>query len=194
MSTPTGLTTQKNYRILLYCYLFSLVLLGLLFAVLGVFWTLPDNLGEGYHNIQAMLRGIHQVLVLKIMVCYTIATVCILIAAVAVLLVYSHRIAGPAYRIGPEAAKIAQGNLIGNIKLRKHDNLMDIAESLNTIATAYRNRITSLEQNLQTLEIQAQHLASINQKDDNTAEVAAINETIHQNFNTFSQQLSTITC
>jgi methyl-accepting chemotaxis protein len=152
MNRATGLTTQKNYRLLLYVYSLVIVLLGVSFAGLAVVWSLPDNLGEGYHNIQAMLRGIQQVLFWRISLLYSITTLLIVIAMVVLHLLYSHRIAGPAYRIGLEAAKLAQGNLTGNIRFRQSDNLMDMADSMNDVALNYQEHILFVQECLSDIE------------------------------------------
>jgi nitrogen fixation/metabolism regulation signal transduction histidine kinase len=164
MSRATGLTTQKNYRLLLYVYSLVIVLLGVSFAGLAVVWSLPDNLGEGYHNIQAMLRGIQQVLFWRISLLYSITTLLIVIAMVILHLLYSHRIAGPAYRIGLEAAKIAQGNLVGKIRFRQSDNLMDMAESMNDVAMTYQAQIRNVRECLADIEERSQKLNTLIQQ------------------------------
>jgi len=158
MSRAIGLTTQKNYRLLLYVYSLVIVLLGVSFAGLAVIWSLPDNLGEGYHNIQAMLRGIQQVLFWRISLLYTVTTILIVIAMVILHLLYSHRIAGPAYRIGLEAGKIAQGNLTGKIRFRQSDNLLDMADCMNDVAATYQEQIKVVKTCLAEIEERAQKL------------------------------------
>lgn len=135
-----GLTTQKNYRFLLYFYSLIIVFLGMLIAGWAVIWLFPSNLGEGYHNVQALLREIQKILVWRISLIYTVTSLIIVLAMVVLHLLYSHRIAGPVYRIGLEATKIAKGNLTGNIRFRKHDNLMDMADLLNLVAAQYRGK------------------------------------------------------
>jgi len=164
MSRAIGLTTQKNYRLLLYVYSLVIVLLGVSFAVLGMLWSLPDNLGEGYHNVQAMLRGIQQVLSWRITLLYSITTLLIVLAMVVLHLLYSHRIAGPAYRIGMEAAKIAQGNLTGNIRFRQHDNLMDMADSMNNVALRYQEHIKYVQECLSSIEGRSQKINTLIQQ------------------------------
>ncbi|NTV48422.1 MAG: methyl-accepting chemotaxis protein [Geobacteraceae bacterium] len=175
MSRATGLITQKNYRILLYVYSLVIVLLGASFAGLGVIWSLPGNLGEGYHNVQAMLRGIQQVLFFRITLFYSIAILIIVVAMVVLHLLYSHRIAGPAYRIGQEAAKIALGNLAGIIKFRKHDNLMDMADSMNDVASQYREHIGAVLEHLASIEELSLKMSVLAQQgnDDNALKQAA---------------------
>src|SRR6185369_4738344 len=171
MSRATGLTTQKNYRLLLYVYSLVIVLLGVSFAGFAVVWSLPDNLGEGYHNIQAMLRGIQQVLFWRISLLYTITTLLIVIAMVILHLLYSHRIAGPAYRIGLEAAKIAQGNLTGKIRFRRHDNLMDMADSMNNVALRYQVNIRRVQECLSIIEERSLKMNTLIQQGKNEAAI-----------------------
>lgn len=155
MSRDTGLTTQKNYRLFLYVYSLVIVLLGFTFAGLGVLWSLPDNLGEGYHNIQAMLRGLQQVLFWRITLLYAITTLIIVLAMVVLHLLYSHRIAGPAYRIGQEADKIAAGNLTGKIRFRQHDNLMDMADLMNDVALKYKEQLMRIQEYFSVIDEQS---------------------------------------
>jgi methyl-accepting chemotaxis protein len=150
-----GLTTQKDYRLHLYVYSLVIVLLGILFIGCGVLWLFPTNLGEGYHNVQALLRDLQKVLVVRITILYAFTSLLIVLAMVVFHLLYSHRIAGPAFRIGLEAAKIAQGNLTGKIKFREHDNLMDLADSLNAVAAQYRARISTVKDYLALIDAQS---------------------------------------
>ena len=46
---------------------------------------------------------------------------------------FSHRIAGPLYRLGKTMRMVAQGELPPPIKFRKHDEFQDLADDFNTI-------------------------------------------------------------
>jgi methyl-accepting chemotaxis protein len=167
MSRAIGLTTQKNYRLLLYVYSLVIVLLGVSFAACAVVWSLPGDLGEGYHNVQAMLRGIQQVLFLRISLLYTVTTLLIVIAMVILHLLYSHRIAGPAYRIGLEAAKIAQGDLSVTVRFRRRDSLMDMAEFMNDITLRYQDDVCQIQDGLATIEERSKKLDALVQEGKN---------------------------
>ena len=165
MSRHTGLTTQKNYRLLLFVYSFVIVVLGVLLAGWGVLWSLPDSLGEGYHNVQAMLREIQNILIWRIGLLYAVTTVLVVIALAVLHLLYSHRIAGPVHRIGLEAAKIAQGNLTGNIKFRHHDNLMDMSDSMNDVAFRFREHVSKVQASLAVIEEQSLRIKELVQQE-----------------------------
>lgn len=46
---------------------------------------------------------------------------------------YSHRIAGPLYRVKKICDELAKGNLNQNVKFRKNDEFHDVAEALNKV-------------------------------------------------------------
>lgn len=192
MSRAIGLTTQKNYRLLLYVYSLVIVLLGISFAGLAVLWSLPNDLGEGYHNIQAMLRGIQQVLFWRITLLYSITTLLVVIAMIVLHLLYSHRIAGPAYRIGIEAGKIAQGNLTGNIRFRKSDNLMDMADSMNNVASHYREQLRNVQECISNIEERALKMNSIIQHGNNQGVIKLEAEEIAKESNAIANCLAKI--
>ncbi len=52
--------------------------------------------------------------------------------------VFLHRIAGPLYRIERMLDKVIQGEDIGRIRLRKKDELKDLAEKINEIVLLIR--------------------------------------------------------
>lgn len=192
MSRSVGLTTQKNFRPLLYIYSLVIVLLGALFAGLGVIWSLPGNLGEGYHNVQAMLRGIQQVLFWRITLLYSITTLLIILAMVVLHLLYSHRIAGPAYRIGQEAAKIAGGNLTGKVRFRQHDNLMDMADYMNDVMVRYRELAGCVKNSLSIIEEQSTRMNTLIQRGNDDAAIKQAADEISKNSNVIAECLAEI--
>lgn len=187
-----GLTTRKNYRLFLYVNSLIIIVLGAVFAGGGVFWTVPSGLGESYHAIQASLRVISHVLFWRIAILYAVISLLIITSMVVLHLVYSHRIAGPAFRIGREAAKIAQGNLAGNIKFRQKDNMTDMADSLNDVASQYRGRIELVKNCLSIIESESKTLSDIIQqnKDKNSLKQAV--ESIANNIRNIETSLSEI--
>jgi hypothetical protein len=77
-----GLTTQKNYRLFLYVNSFAIVLVGALISGWAVFLSFPTGLGEGYHNVQAMVRDFGSVLYWRITVLYAVTAILIVLAMV----------------------------------------------------------------------------------------------------------------
>lgn len=58
-------------------------------------------------------------------------------------LLFSHKIAGPVYRIEKAIYEVSKGNLSLNVKLRKGDELWDLAEILNTMIENLNRNVSS---------------------------------------------------
>jgi len=57
-------------------------------------------------------------------------------------LVISHRIAGPLYRLEKDIAEVNNGNLNMEIRVRKDDELQDLAKSLNQMLKLINNAVS----------------------------------------------------
>ncbi|MFA5322753.1 MAG: methyl-accepting chemotaxis protein [Smithella sp.] len=63
----------------------------------------------------------------------------------AISLFVSHKVAGPLFRLKKSLAKITQGDLNVAVKLRKWDDLQDLAEHVNTLTEELRTFVTTLK-------------------------------------------------
>jgi methyl-accepting chemotaxis protein len=185
-----GFATRKNYRLFLYVNTLVIIFFGAVFAGWGLFWTVPAGLGEGYHAVQATVRGIAQVLFWRVAVLYAAISLLILLAMAVLHLFYSHRIAGPAYRMGREAARIAQGDLTGNITFRRKDNLTDMADSLNEVASQYQRRMEAVKNHLAAVETQSQLVSDVIQRGEDGAALKRAAEEITINVKKIESGLS----
>lgn len=71
-----------------------------------------------------------------------IGAVIILFGALSIFV--SHRIAGPLYRLKKSLSLITQGNLNVKVKLRKGDDLNDLAEHVNILVEELRTVVTTV--------------------------------------------------
>ncbi len=187
-----GLVIQKNYRIALYIITFAIVSLGAALAAWAVSLLFPADLGRGFHNTLAAVQAIRKGLIWKVVSVYAVISIVTTLALIAFHLVYSHRIAGPAYRLGVEAAKIAQGNLTCNFSFRSKDNLKDMKDFLNDVACRYGDRLSDISACLDALETQAKAAADLIRNGQDTAALAQSAEEIESNIKKIEKSLSEI--
>jgi methyl-accepting chemotaxis protein len=81
-------------------------------------------------------------------------------------MIYSHRIAGPLYRIKLSARAIAEGRLDTTIKLRQKDAVSSFADSLNEMTKAYRDRTLVLTSDMQHLQNSILTIKALPEKDE----------------------------
>ena len=75
--------------------------------------------------------------------------------AVAVLLL-SHKIAGPLYRLEKIAQAVGNGDLAQTVRLREHDELKTMASAMDGMMQQLRTRITSVKKQAKMLETKLQ--------------------------------------
>lgn len=187
-----GLTTHHNYRLFLYLNTFVIVLLGAAIAGFGVFWLFPTSLGESFHSVQAIVRELGKVLFWRVAILYAVISLLIVLAMAVLHLLYSHRIAGPAYRLGREAARIARGDLTGNIKCRPKDNLTDMADSLCNVVLQYRARINAVKDGLASIEQKSKTVSGLLQQGKSEAALREAANDIVSSVKKIEQSLSEV--
>ncbi len=75
-------------------------------------------------------------------------TALVTLAAAARLLIFSHRIAGPLYRLEKSVETIGTGNLNLRVRLRSQDQLQDLAQSMDGMAADLRTRIQAMKEQI----------------------------------------------
>jgi methyl-accepting chemotaxis protein len=185
-------TTQRNYRLLLWAKTFGILLIGAAIAGGGMFWSFPAGLGEGYHNALAALQAIRTELFWKIATVYAVIGIPCILAIAVLHLFYSHRIAGPVYRISLEAARIAQGDLSGKISFRPKDSLAEMADMLNSVASQYRGHISTVKEYLAVIDVQSKKMSALMQQGQDDAALKQASEIIANNVRNIESRLSEI--
>ena len=119
--------------------IFALVILASIvtgYTVFATGWTL---LGERLANVYPQGRLVQVFHSTNFALIRNLLFISPLIFAIGLL--FSHKIAGPVYRIEKTIYEIARGNLGLRIKLRKGDELWGLADTINTMAENFNSSI-----------------------------------------------------
>jgi len=79
-------------------------------------------------------------------------------------IVISHRMAGPLFRISRELKQMEQGDLSGEIRLRKKDDFKTLATTVNDLKANWRHRLQELSGIVYALDL-----------NDNAEQASALN-------------------
>lgn len=138
-------TVEKSYYYRLAFRCIITILAGAVVAELALYFSLYRGPGSSYAESYTIIASLRSELFHKSTVIYITAS-CFIIAGIAVIsLLYSHRVAGPVYRLGVFARQIAAGDLAGKVKLRQHDVIHMMADDLNNLTVTYKEVIRQLE-------------------------------------------------
>ncbi|MDH4161902.1 MAG: hypothetical protein OEW15_04340 [Nitrospirota bacterium] len=154
--------TRPYYRRKLFFSTLVIVVLASLCAAAGLLAVFPSVSGACYGAVITTLHAFERMLVPTIATLFAVMTGLLALAVSFLHLFYSHRIAGPAFRLGQEAARIGSGDLRADFRLRRKDNLTDLEDSLKQVACRYRETVDALEQLTSVLDRQAASLDGSN--------------------------------
>jgi len=126
--------------------IFALVILASIvtgYTVFATGWTL---LGERLANVYPQGRLVYVFKTTNMALIKNLLLISPLVFTLGLL--FSHKIAGPLYRIEKTIYEIAKGNLGLKISLRKGDELWDLADTINSMTENFNNSIGSNKEDL----------------------------------------------
>lgn len=139
------------YRIAFRCII--IILAGAVFTGLFLYFSLFREPGASYAESYGILSALRKELFYTSAYLYITTSFFIIIGITIISLLYSHRVAGPLYRFGVFARKVASGDLTDSVKLRQNDAIYPIADDLNGLVSKYKDIIEQLE--MKTREVKA---------------------------------------
>lgn len=84
-----------------------------------------------------------------------IVMIAISLATIIVTLLASHKIAGPLYRFKKALADLSEGDFSGEVKIRRFDQLQDLAVSFTDMITKTRGELKAIKDNIAALKERA---------------------------------------
>lgn len=143
---------KKGYLRNLLLLLLSIFFLGITLSALILYLDIYKPLNTHYSAILSILTGLKETLFTKTIQINAIFYLLIAAGILVIGVLYSHRIAGPLYRIKLYAKSISEGKLHGEIKFRREDAIHSFADALNGMTKSYEQRLTLLDSRIQDLE------------------------------------------
>ncbi len=109
-------------------------------------------LGTTYAEGLRVLSGARRLILRNSVIIYLITLLLVAGGTVLLSLLYSHKIAGPLYRLGVTARRVTDGDLTVSVKLRDGDAVHPLAESMNLLVESYGGRARELLEGLESLK------------------------------------------
>lgn len=106
-----------------------------------IYYTVMVLMGEKLSNVYPQGRLIAIINTVNMRIVLSLLIITPIVTAIGIYL--SHKIAGPIYRIEKFLGDMAAGNLASRIVLRKGDELMSVAEKINTLNESLKATMTN---------------------------------------------------
>ena len=140
---------KKEFQLQLILKFCLLLLIGVVLSTTILFMVSGDTLTTSFQHSRLMIRNTNIAILPSVIYTNLITLGLISIASAIVTLFVSHRIAGPLYRIEAEVKEIGEGDLTRKISLRKKDQTVALAESVNTMTASLHRKVREIRSGLQ---------------------------------------------
>jgi len=154
---------QRNFLLIM----ILVVLAGTAISAATLYFNIQMPLNMKYGAVISTISDLKETLLLRSLK-INLGFVLLTAAGVGLLtLLYSHRIAGPLFRIKACAKAITEGRLDTKIRLRQHDAIGSFADTINAMTHSYQDRASELAGVIQDLKNSIEtHQASIHKGSD----------------------------
>ncbi len=175
---------QKNYLPGLVLSALGIFVLGIAVSAILLSLDMYRPLDTHYSAILSIITQIRSTLILKTVTVSGIFSLLVITALMALVIFYTHRIAGPLFRIKTSAKSIGEGLLSTRVKFRDRDVIHPFAESLNEMTGSYRERVRALQSEIREMKRTAEDLKTRTEqggdREAETERVLNINRRIKQ--------------
>ena len=125
---------------------FCLILLaGILVSTALVYLLSMGTLTSSYENSKLVIENTARAIMPTLIMTNLITSAVIVLAAIAVTLFISHRLAGPMFRFEKDLRRVGDGDLRTRIQLRKKDQLAHIALEFNRMTENTHHKIIQID-------------------------------------------------
>ena len=152
MNGPRYQVIDKSHlrRMVTKCGLIFMAGLG---GTAAIFWLMMRRqIGPTYGEGFRMLAELNRDIFYKSLIIYGSTVLVTMICIALITLLYSHRVAGPVYRLRLFAGRIGRGDVSGRVSLRQSDVVQPLAVEMNAMNETFRQTVTGVMQELDTLE------------------------------------------
>jgi len=121
-----------------------------------------DTLTSSFSNSRLVIEKTAFAIMPQVIYTNLITLGLITIASIVVILLVSHKLAGPLFRFEADLKIIGEGDFTKKIRLRKNDQLKSFVESINNMAESIHKKVTDIQADVETIN----RLASENEVPD----------------------------
>lgn len=142
---------KKDYQFKFVLKFCVLVLVGAIVSTGLLFLFCQDTLTSSFEQSRLVIRSTSLAILPAVIYTNLITLVLITVATIIVTLYISHRLAGPLYRFEEGLKEVGAGDLTKDIRLRKKDQIQDMAAGLNKMIDSLRDKVFTIQSDVKQL-------------------------------------------
>ena len=123
----------------------ALFVCGILLTCIAIWFYSYYEPAPTYAENYKMLSRLRGELMFTSVIVYAAMSLITLAGTAVICLLYSHKVAGPLYKLGLFLREVTSGDFSRSVKLRNGDVIHPLAQDINAMVSSYRDVISELE-------------------------------------------------
>lgn len=140
---------------------------GLILTTVVLYLAVQQPIGPTYGEGFRMLSELQDDIVYKASIIYAITVFVTLGGIIFLTLIYSHRVAGPVFRLSAFAKTLVSGDFRSSVHIRQNDVIHPLADMMNKMVGDYRSTLKNIQDEITVLEKSVEQIKD--GKDDDKA-------------------------
>jgi len=128
-----------------------IILVGVIFSTGLLFLFSQGTLTSSFQQSRLVIKNTASAILSTVIYTNLITLGLITLATIVVTVFISHKIAGPMFRFEKELKEIGKGDLTKNIRLRKKDQITEIAVSFNETIASLHEKVFAIQSDVEHL-------------------------------------------
>lgn len=175
-------------------FIFTFLLVALIASVafsFGFYFLVAKDISANFNKAHMELRNTWELFFPTLIVIGTSTFVISSAVASFVMIRFSHKIAGPLYKLQQIANNISNGKLYAGVRLREKDQIVPLAGSIDTMVKGLSSRIMEINENVMNMNNITDSLVQLKDKghngelDESILKLQMVQQSLNSAVNTF---------
>lgn len=118
---------------------------GIILTSIAIWFYSYHEPAPSYAENYKMLSRLREEIVSTSVIVYAAMSLITLACTTVISLLYSHKVAGPLYKLGLFLREVTSGDFSRSVKLRNGDVIHPLAQDINAMVSSYRDIISEME-------------------------------------------------
>lgn len=172
---------RKKYQLGFVMKLCLLLIAGAVISTALMILFSQDTLTTSFHQSRVTIKNTGIAILPSVVYTHLLSLALVILVSAMIVIVTTHRLAGPMVRLAGDLRKIGNGDLTHRITFRKKDQANELADSFNETIDQLQNKINTIKQEVRSIRALAD---SDNSAADLDARLQRLEDNIQENFQT----------
>ena len=165
---------QKDFQTKFIIRFLLIALVASIASAFAFYFFVANDISASFSRAHLQIRNTWQIFLPALIMIGSLTFIISAAISTFMMIRFSHKIAGPLFRLEQITSEMAEGNLALTVKLRDQDQILPLAESFGKMAKGMNDRIYVIREHAEKLDDAGAELLRLKDEDQNGEFISAI--------------------